>query len=131
MSKDKNRITKKQAEHLRNLRRISLESALGGENTVSYLLLADFCKYVMRDEFRTLFGTDKLSKLPSCRYRDAQIFFGEWFPDDRTMEKSVLYEEAFSKFIYRFCEEPDKNSAAYRQLMEDFVYAVCSGTEGS
>lgn len=131
MSKCNKRITVKQADRLKKLGRESIESALGGMNSISYYLLADYCEYVMLDEFASMFGTRHISKLSVCEYEKAVIFMEEWFPDDKTMEESVLYENAFSKYIYKFCEEPDKNSAAYSQLREDFINAVCSGTKGS
>lgn len=42
---------------------------------------------------------------------------------------SVKMEQDFEKFRYRYVEDMPQKSPAYKQLMEDFINAVCSGTE--
>ena len=38
-------------------------------------------------------------------------------------------DDDFEEFRYKFVEDMPKDSPAYQQLMEDFMYAVCSGSE--
>lgn len=125
------RVTASEVAFLSRLAEITIEACFDGKSSISYRMLADYSKYVMFDEFRENFGTDNFALLPSCRYKEAVEFLAEWFPDDETMEESILFEDAFAKFIYQFCEEPDKDSKAYQQLMEDFINAVCTSSEGS
>lgn len=58
------------------------------------------------------------------------MFIADWFPDDDTMELSILVEDEFQRFIYRYVDNIPKESPAYQQMMEDFMYAVCSGSKG-
>ena len=81
------------------------------------------------DNFEEVFGTTELSELRACQFNDAVKFLAEWFPSDIIMEISVDIEADFEKYRYRFVEEMPKDSTAYKQLLEDVMYAVCSGSE--
>lgn len=122
-------ITKKQVEYLGRLAELTVEAALGGKNSLSYRVLFRSCCDNLDDDFEEVFGTTELSELKACQYNDAVEFIAEWFPDDVLMELSVQMEKDFEKFRYRYVEEMPQDSPAYQQLMEDFMYAVCSGSE--
>ena len=131
MSKCNKKISKEEAAYLERLAEITIEAALGGKYSFSYRILSEFCRYVMLDEFEGRFGTQKFEKLSAAKYKEALAFLEDWFPSDKIMEESVVYEDAFSRYIYQFCDEPNKESKAYQQLMEDFMYAICSDSKGS
>lgn len=122
-------ITKKRQDYLARLAKLSIEAALGGKNSLSYRVLFRSCCDDLDDIFEEVFGTTELSELTACRFNDAVKFLEEWFPSDIIMEISVDIEADFEKYRYRFVEEMPNDSPAYKQLMEDFMYAVCSGSE--
>lgn len=124
-------ITKKQQDFLANLAKLSIEASLGGENTVSFRILFGPCCDSFINDFMIKFGTIHLSEIKCCQYNDAIEFIAEWFPDDILMDISVQLENDFEDFRYRYVEEMPQDSPAYKQLMEDFINAVCSGAEGS
>lgn len=122
-------INKKQQDFLERLAEIGIEACLGGKNSLSYRILFYPCCENLDSDFEKVFGTTELSELKACRYNDAVEFIAEWFPDDVLMELSVQMEKDFEKFRYRYVEEMPQDCPAYQQLMEDFINAVCSGTE--
>ena len=122
-------ITRKQQDYLARLAELSIEAALGGKNSLSYRVLFRSCCDDLDDNFEEVFGTTELSELRACQFNDAVKVLAEWFPSDIIMEISVDIEADFEKYRYRFVEEMPKDSPAYKQLMEDFMYAVCSGSE--
>ena len=81
-------------------------------------------------DFYDAFDITSFSKLPSCLFDEAVMFIADWFPDDDTMELSIFVEDEFQRFIYRYVDSIPKESPAYQQMMEDFMYAVCSGAKG-
>jgi len=121
-------ITRKQ-DFLGRLAEIGIEACLGGKNSLSYRILFYPCCENLDSDFEKVFGTTELSELKACRYNDAVEFIAEWFPDDVLMELSVQMEKDFEKFRYRYVEEMPQGCPAYQQLMEDFINAICSGTE--
>ena len=122
-------ITRKQQDFLGRLAEIGIETCLGGKNSLSYRILFYPCCENLDSDFEKVFGTTELSELKACRYNDAVEFIAEWFPDDVLMELSVQMEKDFEKFRYRYVEEMPQGCPAYQQLMEDFINAICSGTE--
>jgi len=122
-------ITRKQQDYLARLAELSIEAALGGKNSLSYRVLFRSCCDDLDDNFEEVFGTTELSELRACQFNDAVKFLAEWFPDDIIMEVSSDLETEFEEFRYKFVEDMPKDSPAYQQLMEDFMYAVCSGSE--
>ena len=76
-----------------------------------------------------IFSTTELYELRPCQFDKAVAFLVEWFPDDIIMEVSSDLETEFEEFRYKFVEDMPMDSLAYQQLMEDFMYAVCSGSE--
>lgn len=122
-------ITKKQVEYLGRLAELTVEAALGGKNSLSYRVLFRSCCDNLDDDFEEVFGTTELYELRPCQFDKAVAFLAEWFPDDIIMEVSSDLETEFEEFRYRFVEDMPKDSPAYQQLMEDFMYAVCSGSE--
>lgn len=122
-------ITRKQQDFLGRLAEIGIEACLGGKNSLSYRILFYSCCENLDSDFEKVFGTTELSELKACRYNDAVEFIAEWFPDDVLMELSVQMEKDFEKFRYRYVEEMPQGCPAYQQLMEDFINAICSGTE--
>lgn len=124
-----NTITKKQVDYLKRLAELTVEAALGGKHSLSYRVLFRSCCDNLDDDFEEVFGTTKLYKLRPCQFDKAVAFLAEWFPDDIIMEVSPELEADFEEFRYKFVEDMPKDSPAYQQLMEDFMYAVCSGSE--
>lgn len=122
-------ITKKQVDYLGRLAELTVEAALGGKNSLSYRVLFRSCCDDLDDNFEEVFGTTELSELRACQFNDAVKFLAEWFPDGIIMEVSSDLETEFEEFRYKFVEDMPKDSPAYKQLMEDFMYAVCSGSE--
>ena len=59
------------------------------------------------------------------------MFIVNWIPDDDLFEVSAICEELFGEYIDRFFDELPKNSRAYKQLMEDFINALCTSAKGS
>ena len=57
-------------------------------------------------------------------------FAADWYPSNNITAFSKIAEDAFSEYIDRFFEEMPKDSPAYQQLMEDFLDAVCTSSEG-
>ena len=47
----------------------------------------------------------------------------------RAVVEKFISEHATLNIRYKFVEDMPMNSPAYQQLMEDFMYAVCSGSE--
>ena len=39
------------------------------------------------------------------------------------------FEAALEAFIYQFADDIPKDSPAYSEIREDFIYALCSGSE--
>ena len=124
-----NTITKKQVDYLKRLAELTVEAALGGKHSLSYRVLFRSCCDNLDDDFEGVFGTTELYKLRPCQFDKAVAFLAEWFPDDIIMEVSSELEADFEEFRYKFVEDMPKDSPAYQQLMEDFMYAVCSGSE--
>lgn len=122
-------INKKKQDYISRLAELTIEASLGGKNTLSYRILFPICCESLDDDFEEVFGTTELSELKTCQYDEALAFIVEWFPPDIVMELSVKMEQDFEKFRYRYVEDMPQDSPAYQQLMEDFINAVCSGTE--
>ena len=127
--KTKNTISKEKQDFLRKLEQITIEAALGGKYTISYKLLSVTCKNQLETEFLEEFGTRNFITLDLADYEEAINFLTEWFPEDETMAFSLAMEDALEDYIYRYVEEIPKESPAYQQMMEDYLYAVCSGSE--
>lgn len=123
-------ITKAQSKYLKELAEITIEAALGGKNTISYRMLADECMALLREEMCEEFGTSQFTKICSCRFMEVVVFLADWFPTDDIMELSCELEEALSRFIYRIVDDIPKNCPAYKEIMEDFINAVCTSSEG-
>lgn len=115
-------ITKKQVDYLGRLAELTVEAALGGKHSLS-------CRDYLGDDLEEVFGITELYELRPCQFNEAREFLAEWFPSDIIMEISVDIEADFEKYRYKFVEDMPKDSPAYQQLMEDFIYAVCSGSE--
>ena len=124
-----NTITKKQVDYLKRLAELTVEAALGGKHSLSYRVLFRSCCDNLDDDFEEVFGTTELYELRPCQFNDAREFLADWFPGDVVMEVSSDLETAFEEYRYKFVEDMPKDSPAYQQLMEDFIYAVCSGSE--
>lgn len=122
-------INKRQQDYLSKIAELSVESCLGGKHSLSYRIFFHPCCEYLDDEFEEIFGTTELSELKTCQYDEALDFIAEWFPPDVVMELSKQMEADFTKYRYRYVEDMPENSPAYQQLMEDFINAVCSGTE--
>jgi len=116
-------------EYLGRLAELTVEAALGGKNSLSYRVLFRSCCDNLDDDFEEVFGTTELYELRPCQFDKAVAFLAEWFPDDIIMEVSSDLETEFEEFRYKFVEDMPMDSPAYQQLMEDFMYAVCSGSE--
>lgn len=124
-----NTINKKKQDFISRLAELNIEESLGGKHSLSYRIFFRSCCDFLDDDFEEAFGTTVLSELKTCQYDDAISFITEWFPPAFVMELSEQMESDFEEFRYRYVEEMPQDSPAYQQLMEDFIYAVCSGTE--
>jgi len=122
-------ITKKQVDYLGRLAELTVEAALGGKHSLSYRVFSCSCRDYLGDDLEKVFGITELYELRPCQFNEAREFLADWFPDDIVMEVSSDLETAFEEFRYKFVEDMPKDSPAYQQLMEDFIYAVCSGSE--
>lgn len=122
-------LTKNQQIFLAKLIELGIEACLGGKYTISYRILSGDCRDNFNNDMTEIFGTADFSELKACQYDAALDFISNWFPDDDIMEMSVEMEDSFTEFRYRYVEEMPQDCPAYQQLMEDFIYAVCSGTE--
>lgn len=122
-------INKRQQDYLSEIAKLSIESCFGGKYTLSNRIFFRPCCEYLDDEFEEVFGTTDLSEIKTCQYDDALDFIAEWFPPDIVMELSEQMEADFAKYRYRYVEDMPEDSPAYQQLMEDFINAVCSGTE--
>lgn len=125
-----NTISKSQQAFLEQLTDITIAAALDSPYSVSYRMLSEICEKQFGIDFYYAFGIDSFAKLPSCLFDEAVMFIADWFPDDDTMELSILVEDEFQRFIYRYVDSIPKESPAYQQMMEDFMYAVCSSAKG-
>ena len=125
-----NTISKAQQAFLEQLTDITIAAALDSPYSISYRMLSDICKKQFDIDFYDAFDITSFSKLPSCLFDEAVMFIADWFPDDDTMELSIFVEDEFQRFIYRYVDNIPKESPAYQQMMEDFMYAVCSGAKG-
>ena len=125
-----NTISKSQQAFLEQLADITIAASLDSPYSISYRMLSDICKKQFDIDFYDAFGITSFSKLPSCLFDEAVMFIADWFPDDDTMELSIFVEDEFQQFIYRYVDNIPKESPAYQQMMEDFMYAVCSGAKG-
>ena len=123
-------INKSQAAVLKALARISIDEALGGENTVSYELLSPICKIEMSFELGYSFGAGKIENIPAADFDDAIDFLLEWEPSVMLREVSDEIEEDFAEFRYRYVDELPPESPAYQQMKEDYLDALCSDAEG-
>lgn len=123
-------VSKSQRKFLKELAEVSIEAALGGAYTVSYRMLSGVCWEEFLNALEYKFGTRKLSKLCTCRYEKAISFITDWFPEDSTMELSCELESAFERFIYRIVDDIPKDSPAYQEIMEGFINAIRTGSEG-
>ncbi len=124
------KISKKQADLLRSMRRICVEDALGGKYSISYKLLSELCELEFDTEFELEFLEDSIAKLDADEFDRAVEFATDWYPSNIVTGFSAIAEDAFREYIDRFFEEMPKDSPAYQQLMEDFLDAVCTSTEG-
>ena len=122
-------INKSQAAVLKALARISIDEALGGENTVSYELLSPICKIEMSLELGYSFGVGKIENIPADDFDDAIDFLLEWEPSVMLREVSDEIEEDFAEFRYRYVDELPPDSPAYKQMKEDYLNALCSDAE--
>ena len=122
-------INKSQAAVLMALARISIDEALGGENTVSYELLSPICKIEMSLELGYSFGVGKIENIPADDFDDAIDFLLEWEPSVMLREVSDEIEEDFAEFRYRYVDELPPESPAYQQMKEDYLNALCSDAE--
>lgn len=123
-------INKSQTAVLKALARISIDEALGGENTVSYELLSPICAIELNLEFGYTFGLGKIEEIPAANYDDAIEFFIEWTPSEMIREISEEIEEDFADFRFRYVDELPPESPAYQQMKEDYLNALCSDAEG-
>lgn len=123
-------FSKAQCKYVRVLVDTTIEAILGGRYSVSYRMLSDVCLEELLDDLEAEFGTRKFSRLCNCRFDEIVEFLANWFPSDETMDLSCELEEALEKFIYRIVDDIPKESAAYQQIMEDFINAVCTSSEG-
>ena len=105
-------INKSQAAVLMALARISIDEALGGENTVSYELLSPICKIEMSLELGYSFGAGKIENIPADDFDDAIDFLLEWEPSVMLREVSDEIEEDFAEFRYRYVDELPPESPA-------------------
>ena len=124
------KISKKQADLLRNMRIICVEDALGGKYSVSYKLLSGLCELEFDTEFGLEFLEDSITKLDAEEFDRAMEFAADWYPSSIVTAFSKIAGDAFSEYLDRFFEEMPKDSPAYQQLMEDFIDAVCTSTKG-
>lgn len=122
-------INKKKQDYLARLAELNVEESLGGKHSLSYRILFRPCCDCLDDDFEEVFGTTELSELKTCQYDEAIAFIADWFPPDIVMELSEQMESDFEDYRYRYVEEMPQDRPAYQQLMEDFINAVCSGTE--
>ncbi len=122
-------INNSQAAVLKALARISIDEALGGENTVSYELLSPICKIEMSLELGYSFGVGKIENIPADDFDDAIDFLLEWEPSVMLREVSDEIEEDFAEFRYRYVDELPPESPAYKQMKEDYLNALCSDAE--
>ena len=122
-------INKSQAAVLKALARISIDEALGGENTVSYELLSPICKIEMSLELGYNFGVGKIENISAADFDDAIDFLLEWEPSVMLREVSDEIEEDFAEFRYRYVDELPPESPAYQQMKEDYLNALCSDAE--
>lgn len=123
-------FSKAQCKYVKTLAVTTIEAALGGKYSLSYRMLYEVCKDELLDEIEIEFGTRNVSSLCNCRFNDVVDFIADWFPSDDTMELSCELEDTFAKFIYRIVDDIPKESAAYQEIMEDFINAVCTSSEG-
>ena len=153
IKKYEKKISKEQADFLARLGDIGIEEILGGKGSISYRLLYDLCDMTFTEEFQQEFDLIYVDELPLSRFAEAVMFIVNWFPDDTILAVSEVCEDMFSEYIDKFFDElPNaagrrgevrktphgrgdktdlKGSRAYQQLMEDFINAVCTSSEGS
>ena len=124
-----NTISKEMQEFLRKLEQLTIEAALDTKFSISYRLLSATCTNALRTEFKETFDVSSYAELDRGDYEEAVSFLADWFPDDETMAFSAALEEGLEDYIYRYVEAIPKESPAYQQMMEDYMYAVCSGSE--
>lgn len=124
-----NTISKQMQEFLRKLEQLTIEAALDSKFSISYRLLSATCTNQLRTEFKETFDVSSYAELDRCDYEEAVSFLADWFPDDETMASSAALEEGLEDYIYRYVEAIPKECPAYQQMMEDYMYAVCSGSE--
>ena len=126
---NKGTINKSQAAVLKALTRISIDEALGGENTVSYELLSPICAAEMNLDLFAVFGVSKIGNIAAEDYDDAIEFFISWEPSYMVYDVSEELEADFSEFRYRYVDELPPESPAYKQMKEDYINALCSDAE--
>lgn len=124
-----NYISKEMQEFLRKLEQLTVEAALNTKFSISFRLLSATCTNQLRMEFNETFDVSSYAELERADYEEAVNFLADWFPDDEIMASSAALEEGLEDYIYRYVEAIPKESPAYQQMMEDYMYAVCSGSE--
>lgn len=123
-------ISKKECMVIEGITDASIEAILGSKYTISYRMLADTVREELFDKIEEAFGTRKITSICKCRYNEILDFIIEWFPNDDIMKLSCELEEALSNFIYHFADNIPKESSAYQEIMEDFINALCTSSEG-
>lgn len=122
-------LTNTQCKYIQSLIDITIESALGGKNSISYRMLYDKCKKGMIDDIECEFGIRNITELCYNLFPCVLNFIASWFPDDETMELSREVEGSFNRYIYKFVDDIPKESPFYKEIMEDYINAVCTNSE--
>lgn len=119
-----------QQEELRAIAKDNI-TALLGEKTVSYRMLANTVYSTLWYEYRRYFHLDSYKNTPKYRFDEGVTFLTEWEPQDRFFILIEKLEERFKAYLERHFDDfendgYEKLAADYPEVMEDFINAIRS-----
>lgn len=119
--KEMNRIKSAKAEIFHDTIYTAIKKHLGGENSISFRMLADLYDEELNNALCNKFNVKSDVEIPTEKVIDAVFFILNFKPSEELAELSEYHEEEFQKYLYRFVENMPKDSIAYQQLINRYM----------
>lgn len=119
--KEMNRIKNAKAEIFYDAIYTAIKKHLGGENSVSFRMLADLYDEELNNALCNKFNVQSDVDIPMEKVIDAVFFILNCKPSKGLAELSEYHEEEFQKYLYRFVENMPKGNIAYQQLINRYM----------